>query len=53
MYFGGSADSIAEQDRARMQRNNQSLGIESADDVDDLREPSTSFSVEKTNTAED
>lgn len=53
IYFGGTADSIAQADRARMQRINASLGIANAENVEDLRERATSFSAEKTKGADD
>ena len=53
IFFGGSIDSIAEADRARMQRINESLGIAHAEQVEDLRERAASFGAEKVKTADD
>lgn len=42
MFFGGSIDSIAEADRARMQRINEQLGIAGAETVEEVAERKSS-----------
>lgn len=38
MFFGGTSDSLAEKDQARMQRINERLGIAGAQTVEEFAE---------------
>ncbi|KAJ6155549.1 hypothetical protein N7470_006115 [Penicillium chermesinum] len=46
VFFGGSEESIAEADRQRMQRINESLGLAGVENVEDLKTAVTSEQVE-------
>ena len=46
VFFGGSNESIAEADRQRMQRINETLGLAGVENVEDLKTAITSEQIE-------
>lgn len=46
VFFGGAMDSIAEADRIRMQRINETLGLAGVENVEDLKAEKQAYSIQ-------